>query len=360
MLLYYVLICLDMFTYAHIFMREPPSRRNKYSEYYVNNGLVDYNIMAPLNSGYLFPCKGFSRGPSTRVVNGNNVKIELEGSATHGGGHCQFGITYDDRTFIVLKTVLDDCLVNSMSYEMELPNNIPSDDVTIFWTWMNRIGNREYYMECADITLNNQNGDKREVIITGKELLVVNLPGYSVVPEGLAGSIALLNSRRDISIKVGRSSRIVEQVESMKATESVRVVTVETKETRDIETKDIETNDIEDKRYGDATYYYPNGGIGACGMEIKNEDVVCALGAELYDMTTVNGNPNVNEVCGKCIRVEYNSKSVECVIRDRCSGCMGNSIDLTSGVFEKLTLLSVGRIEVSWAWCNSNNSKIDC
>ena len=47
---------------AHVFMSSPPSRRNKYSSYYRSRNLVDYNIMAPLNTpGYSFPCKGFPR-----------------------------------------------------------------------------------------------------------------------------------------------------------------------------------------------------------------------------------------------------------------------------------------------------------
>lgn len=172
-------------TFAHIFMSYPPSRHSKYSQYYVSNNLVNYNLMAPLLAGpdfFTFPCKGFKKGPSTVTFNDNNIRVTLEGTATHGGGHCQFGITYDDDTFIVLKTVMETCLIDGMSYTFNLPSNTPSGEVTVFWTWINKIGNREYYMECADVNIHNGNTNKN-VVLTGLELAIANLPGYPIIPE---------------------------------------------------------------------------------------------------------------------------------------------------------------------------------
>ena len=168
---------------AHIFMKSPPSRKNKYSEYYSSNNLVDYNIMAPLNTfGYTFPCKGFPKGPATATFYSNTVKVILEGSAIHDGGHCQFGITYNDNDFLVLKTIIRSCLLNSMTYEFDIPYNIPQGPLTVFWTWVNAIGNREYYMECADILIyNNVKSNGQQII--GKELIIVNINGYKVIPE---------------------------------------------------------------------------------------------------------------------------------------------------------------------------------
>jgi hypothetical protein len=190
-------------------MNDPPSRKNKYSKEYNAQGNVDYNIMAPLyhdGATFPFPCKGFPKGPSTKTINGNTVNMKLEGSATHGGGHCQFGVTYDDSTFVVLKTVTDNCLISGMEYSFDLPSNIPSGDITVFWTWVNRLGNREYYMECADITVNNPNGNNSPVEIQGKELLVVNILGKTIIPENFPvgnDGIDLLNARKDISIMSG-------------------------------------------------------------------------------------------------------------------------------------------------------------
>lgn len=197
---------------AHISMSFPPSRRNQLSEYYRENGLVNYNLRSPLNvepDRFSFPCKGFPKGPSVTTYDTNTITITLEGTAVHGGGHCQFGISYDDRNFVVLKTVVSNCLLDSMSYSFDIPENAKGDDVTVFWTWINRIGNREYYMECADVTVNT-NGNS--IDISGKELLVVNLPGYPNVPEWEVGADSsvdgrdLLNSVVDIKGKSNKKN----------------------------------------------------------------------------------------------------------------------------------------------------------
>jgi hypothetical protein len=165
--------------FGHVFMAYPMSRRNKYSDYYNQQGLVDYNIMAPLNTpGYSFPCKGYKKGPPTVIINRDNIDVKLEGTALHNGGHCQFGISYDDRNFLVLKTIENDCLTGTgLNINVPLPG--VSGKVTFFWSWINSIGNREYYMECADIDVKRP--FQRE--IRGRELLVVNLPGYTIIPE---------------------------------------------------------------------------------------------------------------------------------------------------------------------------------
>ena len=185
-------------------MSFPPSRRNQLSEYYSSIGLVNYDLRSPLGvppDFFTFPCKGFPKGPSVVTFDTNEIKVTLEGTAVHGGGHCQFGISYDDRNFVVLKTVVSNCLLDSMSYSFTLPEDAKGDGVTIFWTWINRIGNREYYMECTDVTVNT---DGTRTNIRGKELLIVNQPGYPTVPEwelGAPSSIDgrdLLATRRDI------------------------------------------------------------------------------------------------------------------------------------------------------------------
>jgi hypothetical protein len=189
---------------SHISMSFPPSRRNQLSKYYIDSGLVNYNLRSPLmvtDDKFSFPCKGFPKGPSVATFNNNKLSVTLEGTAVHGGGHCQFGVSYDDKTFVVLTTVIGNCLLDTKSYSFDLPQNSKGGDMTIFWTWINRIGNREYYMECADITVNT-NGNNPQ--IPGKELLIVNLPGYPKVPEWEPNSPSsidgrdLLASRKDI------------------------------------------------------------------------------------------------------------------------------------------------------------------
>lgn len=125
LLLYLSLIFSISPVLSHIQMKDPPPRRSKYSSFYVNSGLVDYNLMAPINAGYSFPCKGYSQGPSTKRIDGNIISISLEGTTIHGGGHCQFGISTDDKTFLVLKTVIRECLLNGMTYSFEVNSDLP-------------------------------------------------------------------------------------------------------------------------------------------------------------------------------------------------------------------------------------------
>ncbi|KAI9813043.1 MAG: hypothetical protein M1826_002560 [Phylliscum demangeonii] len=39
------------------------------------------------------------------------------------------------------------------TYEYKIPTDIPTDEATLAWTWFNKIGNREMYMNCARITI---------------------------------------------------------------------------------------------------------------------------------------------------------------------------------------------------------------
>lgn len=195
---------------CHISMSYPPSRKSRFNSYYVSRNDVNYNLRSPLNAQpdfFTFPCKGFGMGKPTTFFEDNKITITLEGTAIHGGGHCQFGISYDNKEFIVLKTVESNCLTDTMTYSFDLPDDARKGDMVVFWTWINKLGNREYYMECADV---NVKGDStKSSIIKGKELLVVNLPGYPQLPEGSMEEngyiygIDLLNARKDKYLSIG-------------------------------------------------------------------------------------------------------------------------------------------------------------
>jgi hypothetical protein len=202
-----LLLCIN----AHISMSYPISRKNQLSKFYRDSQNVDYDLRTPLYvkpNNFIFPCKGFPVGPSTTTYNDNTISVTLEGTAVHGGGHCQFGISYDNKNFLVLKTVLNSCLLDSMTYTFNLPDNAPGGDLIVFWTWVNRIGNREYYMECADVTVNNSNLENKQVTLQGKELLILNILNYPILPEwdiGAPPSIDgrnLFEQRKDISLNV--------------------------------------------------------------------------------------------------------------------------------------------------------------
>ena len=54
---------------------EPPARHSKYSPYYQLEGLVDWTLTNPTNVYDGKMCKGYKRGPPTKLIKGNTVDI---------------------------------------------------------------------------------------------------------------------------------------------------------------------------------------------------------------------------------------------------------------------------------------------
>ncbi|PSN68697.1 hypothetical protein BS50DRAFT_490035, partial [Corynespora cassiicola Philippines] len=81
------------------------------------------------------------------------------------------------------------------------------------------------------------------------------------------------------------------------------------------------------------------GGFGACGKQLSDDMYICALaadtmGASTYDVAT--GNPT-NQWCGKKVTVEYEGKTVQCTVEDKCPGCKPGSLDLSRAAWNDLT-----------------------
>ncbi|ORX84353.1 hypothetical protein K493DRAFT_360723 [Basidiobolus meristosporus CBS 931.73] len=171
------LLGLATLTVAHMEMVQPPPRRSKYNPTWTAS--PDYNMVNPLG---IYPCKGYDQGGIVQTVKaGGSIQVKIGGGATHGGGHCQFAISYDKgKTFAVLETIYNNCLIASTEYSVNIPSTAGSSKNVVFaWAWINKIGNREYYMNCADLEIQGSaNG-----YITGPKLLVANLPGYPTIPE---------------------------------------------------------------------------------------------------------------------------------------------------------------------------------
>ncbi|KAJ3038199.1 hypothetical protein HK097_003239 [Rhizophlyctis rosea] len=199
-------------TIAHINIASPPPRQHKNNPFTI--GEPDYNMLEPLYGGVSvrpYPCRGYSKSQSVvSTAPGATINIDLEGSATHEFGHCQFAISYDDETFVVLKTVKDTCLdgssvigPNLRRYSLTLPSDLPecTNGCTLAWTWINNVGNREYYMNCVDI---KTVGGPKSGTVSGKQLFVAHVPGYPTIPEPSVGSVTdcWLNARPSISLQI--------------------------------------------------------------------------------------------------------------------------------------------------------------
>lgn len=99
----------------------------------------------------------------------------------HGGGSCQISITYDESptsssTWKVITSIEGGCVARDTAgnlgadtsataadpytYNFTIPDNIPTGKAVLAWTWFNKVGNREMYMQCASIELTGTSGDQ--------------------------------------------------------------------------------------------------------------------------------------------------------------------------------------------------------
>ncbi|KAL3452220.1 hypothetical protein BJX65DRAFT_175449 [Aspergillus insuetus] len=141
-------------TYGHIQMSKPFPVRSPLNP---ANSEKDYSYTSPLSTdGSNYPCKGYHKDPFVSVASysqGQTYQIELQGSATHGGGSCQISLSYDNgQTFQVIHSMLGGCPLQS-SYNFQVPADAPSGQALLAWSWFNKIGNREMYMNCAQVTI---------------------------------------------------------------------------------------------------------------------------------------------------------------------------------------------------------------
>lgn len=150
--------------YGHVIMTYPVP----YGQDTLNN--------SPLAAdGSDFPCKlrtGVYRVSETNTASvGETVSLAFEGGAVHGGGSCQISLTRDltpDKAseWMVIKSIeggcpvtasenlpLDPKLVVPSDLHFEIPEGIEPGSYTLAWTWFNRIGNREMFMNCAPLTI---------------------------------------------------------------------------------------------------------------------------------------------------------------------------------------------------------------
>ncbi|KAI8191504.1 hypothetical protein K4K51_011821 [Colletotrichum sp. SAR 10_75] len=158
---------------AHMKMSSPVP----YGASSLDNGPLDA-------SGKDFPCKQRAtvydaEGASNVYAQGAGGKLAFIGSAVHGGGSCQVSITYDakpDKNSVwkVIKSIEGGCPAknaagnlgdnanqqNQDTYDFTIPTDMPAGNGTIAWTWFNKIGNREMYMNCGPVTITGSAGSQ--------------------------------------------------------------------------------------------------------------------------------------------------------------------------------------------------------
>lgn len=168
-------ILLPSLILAHMEMTSPAPRGSHLLADYP----VDYNLNAPLGQAVM--CGGKGAGPISAVWRaGQQITVQFHGGARHAGGLCQFALSYDgDQSFQVIQEVEGGCPSEAYEWPVQLPESLPAcDRCTFAWTWINAVGNREYYMNCADVRIESARSFH---VPSGRPLTLANLPGYPIM-----------------------------------------------------------------------------------------------------------------------------------------------------------------------------------
>ncbi|KAH0547821.1 hypothetical protein FGG08_000078 [Glutinoglossum americanum] len=135
--------------------------------------------------GSNFPCKGETSyaagGSSNTWPLGSTQTLKTIGQAVHGGGSCQISITYDKQpnkssVWKVIHSIHGGCPArntpgnlgdsasasNPDTYDFKIPDGLPTGEAVVAWTWFNKVGNPEMYMNCAPVQITGGSSKRSE------------------------------------------------------------------------------------------------------------------------------------------------------------------------------------------------------
>ncbi|ERF68296.1 hypothetical protein EPUS_02752 [Endocarpon pusillum Z07020] len=168
---------------AHMQMSEP-FPINSPEDPAVPANLKDNDYSSPLKAdGSNFPCKGYHKQETSHVSKatykaGGQGQLSIKGGASHNGGSCQISLSYDNgETWKVIESMIGGCPLTT-SYDFTIPQDAPSStDVLLAWTWFNKVGNREMYMNCARVTVEGSTpGRHRRAQVVSRDNAFDSLP----------------------------------------------------------------------------------------------------------------------------------------------------------------------------------------
>ena len=157
---------------AHMEMSNPPPFRSKFNDFTTD---IDYSMTNPLNAGGAdFPCKGYQslmgtpQGQSvTTYQPGQSYQFTITGGTIHDGGSCQASLSYDQgATWTVIHSYIGNCPIatGDTNYDFTIPNDTPAGEALFGWSWFNKVGNREMYMNCAVVTIGGGAKEARDEV----------------------------------------------------------------------------------------------------------------------------------------------------------------------------------------------------
>jgi hypothetical protein len=167
---------------------------------------------SPLDkSGSNFPCKGvaYTGVEPNQFPAGSTQTLSFVGTAVHAGGSCQLSVTTDaaptkDSVWKVIKSIEGGCPAKDQignlegsnpgyTYDFTVPE-IAEGAYTFAWTWFNKIGVREMYMNCAPIEVTGGSGSVS--LDSLPDMLVANVGNGCGTTEGQ--DIAFPNPGNDV------------------------------------------------------------------------------------------------------------------------------------------------------------------
>ncbi|POS71476.1 hypothetical protein DHEL01_v210128 [Diaporthe helianthi] len=146
--------------------------------------------VAPLGAELPFPCQGRTEHADyrTTLTAGTTQTVKFWVSAVHGGGSCQFSVTYDNpppadpSQWKTIYTIIGDCPAKAVGnlpttkVDQDGRENGPQCGNSDGEEWFNKIGNREMYMTCAPVSIVGGTDDK-ELMESLPPVFVANIPG---------------------------------------------------------------------------------------------------------------------------------------------------------------------------------------
>ncbi|KAK4031576.1 hypothetical protein C8A01DRAFT_21234 [Parachaetomium inaequale] len=175
----------------------------------------------PLGPSFPFPCQGLSDVVSTTSITaGTSQLVNFTGGAQHGGGSCQFSLTYenplptDKARWKTIYTLIGGCPVSAegnlpvtgrdadgradalhcgndsgveciRQFNIPIPKELPNGNATFAWTWFNKIGNREVYMNCAPVSITGGTGGNGNFFRALPDMFLANIPGECTTGNGV-------------------------------------------------------------------------------------------------------------------------------------------------------------------------------
>ena len=138
---------------------------------------VPFNVASPDNApitGASYPCKSpgnsaaYSISAMNKIPVNEPVLLGFKGSAVHEGGTCQLSISLDkepdvNSVFKVIQSIEGSCPIaeGQGGLTFNIPKDFPNvERATLAWTWFNKVGNREMYMDCAPIEVTGGSDNK--------------------------------------------------------------------------------------------------------------------------------------------------------------------------------------------------------